>query len=145
MSFFREIRAEIKGVQSRAFGIVLTRNIVAFLPVLFADSGKDAHVCLDVLTVGVVWFQRYNRLSVTIQMITIFSQAKFSKLNGFFVWISLKASLSTRPITNLDEELSAKQLLEIFVQVFRRDGACLAYDASDGIFSQSGLKRFYVR
>ena len=39
-------------------------------------------------------------------------------------------------------ELSRKQLLVIFVQVSRRDGVCLAYDASDGVFSQYRLERF---
>ena len=41
-------------------------------------------------------------------------------------------------------ELPFKQLLVISVLVFRRDGVCLAYDASDGIFSQSRLERLCV-
>ena len=40
-------------------------------------------------------------------------------------------------------ELPGKQLLMIFIQVSRRDGVCLAYDASDGEFSQSRLGRFW--
>ena len=34
----------------------------------FAGFEKEAHVCLDVLAVGKIWFQRLDRLSVSIQV-----------------------------------------------------------------------------
>ena len=52
MSLFGEIQAEDKCVQGIAIGVFFTRDIVAFVSVLFAGSEKEAHVCLDALAVG---------------------------------------------------------------------------------------------
>ena len=41
---------------------------------------KDAHECLEELTAGVVWFQRSNRLNVTITMYRNFAQGKILKV-----------------------------------------------------------------
>ena len=68
MSFFGEIRAEVKCVQGVTVGVVFARDIVAFVSVFVAGTGKEAHVCLDVLAVGKIWFQRLDRLSVSIQV-----------------------------------------------------------------------------
>ena len=67
MSFFGEIWAEVKCVQGVAVGVVFACDIVAFVSVFFAGSGKEAHECLDVLVVVNIWFQRVDRLSVSIQ------------------------------------------------------------------------------
>ena len=68
MSFFGEIRAEVKCVQGVAVGVVFARDIVAFVSVFFVDTGKEAHVCLDVLAVGKIWFQRLDKLIDSIQV-----------------------------------------------------------------------------
>ena len=68
MFFFGEIRAEVKCVQGVAVGVVFERDIVAFVSVFCAGSGKEDHVCLDELAVGKIWFQRLDRLSVSIQV-----------------------------------------------------------------------------
>ena len=51
-----------------AVGVVFARDIVAFVSVFFASSGKEAHECLDVLVVVKIWFQRLDRLSMSIQV-----------------------------------------------------------------------------
>ena len=68
MSFFGEIRAEVKCVQGIAVGVVFARDIVAFVSVFFASFRKEAHVCLDVMVVVKIWFQRLDWLSVSIQV-----------------------------------------------------------------------------
>ena len=68
MSFFGEIRVEVKCVQGVAVGVVFVRDIVAFVSVFFAVSDKEAHECLDVLVVVKIWVQRLDRLSVSIQL-----------------------------------------------------------------------------
>ena len=143
-SFFGKIRSDVKGVQRVAFGVIFARNVVAFVSVFFAGSGKEAHECLDVLTAGIVWFQWSNRLSVSIKMYRNFAQGKILKV----VWILRVAPIEGIIIDASDYEscweLLGKQLLVISVHVTRRDDVCLAYNASDGIFSQSRLERFSV-
>ena len=68
MSFVGEIRAEVKCVQGVAVRVVIARDIVAFVSVFFVDTGKEAHVCLDVLAVGKIWLYRLDRLSVSIHV-----------------------------------------------------------------------------
>ena len=51
-----------------AVWVVFARDIVAFVSVFFARSGKEAHVCLDVQAVGKIGCQRLDRLSVSIQV-----------------------------------------------------------------------------
>ena len=64
---FDEIRAEVKCAQGVAVGgVVFARNIIAFVSVFFAGFGKDAHECRDALLVVKIWFQRLDRLSVSI-------------------------------------------------------------------------------
>ena len=68
MSFFGVIRAEVKCVHGVTVGVVFARDIVALVSVFFAGTGKQAHVCLDVLAIGNIWFQWLDRLSVSIQV-----------------------------------------------------------------------------
>ena len=52
-----------------ADGVVFARDIVAFVSVSVAGSGKDIYVCLDVLVVGKKnWFQWLDRLSVSMKV-----------------------------------------------------------------------------
>ena len=78
--------------------VVFVRDIVAFVSVFFAGSGKEAHVCLNVLLAVKIWFQRFDRLSVSILVYRNSAQGVMFKLNGLFIWLPLKSSLSTDPI-----------------------------------------------
>ena len=68
MSFFGEIRVVVKCVQGVTVELVFARDIVTFVSVFFTGTGKEAHICLHVLVIGKIWFQRLDRLSVSIQV-----------------------------------------------------------------------------
>ena len=125
------------GVQTCALPI-----FVAFVPVLFAGSGKEAHECLAVLSTGVDWFQRSNRLSVTIKMYRNFAQGKILKVVRNLRVASVEGVIIDASDYQSCWELPGKQLLVISVHVSSRDIVCLAYDASDGVLARPASSAF---
>ena len=111
-----------------AVGVVFARDIVTFVSVFFASSEKEAHECLDVLVIVKIWFQRLDRLSMSIH-----AQGVMFKVEWILNIVSVESVIVHAADYEPRQELTGKQFLVITVQVACRDSIGLAYDSLDWV------------
>ena len=134
MSFFGEIRAEVKCVECVAVWVVFARDIVAFVSGFFAGSGKEAHVCLDVLAVGKFGFSGLTGWVFPSRCKEIFfAQGVMFKVERILDIVFVESVIVHASDDENRRELTGKQFLVIAVQAAGRDRVGLAVYSLDRV------------